>query len=72
MEKENEDEVLYQPSKYSFYKRRKLKRKMNQQHRKDTRLYFEGIVERLNDKEDYLFMEDIDINVPERKLLKYM
>jgi hypothetical protein len=72
MEKVNEDEILYQPSKYSFYKRRKLKRKMNQQHRKDTRLYFESIVERLNDKEDYLFMEDIDINVPVRKLLKYM
>ncbi len=72
MEKVNEDEILYQPSKYNFYKRRKLRRKLNQQHRKSTRVYFENIMERLNDKEDYLFMEDIDINVPERKLLKYM
>lgn len=67
-----ESEIYYKNPKHNFYKRRKLRRKMNQQHRKDTRLYFENIVERLNDKDDYLFMEDIDINVPERKLLKYM
>jgi hypothetical protein len=55
---------------YSDRKKRRIKRKQNQQHRKTTKSYFEYICELLND-DNGVYLEDIDFNPPIRNYLKY-
>jgi len=60
----------YDKDKLTYRKKRRIKRKQNQHHRKTTKSYFEYIVELLND-DNGVFLEDIDINPPIRVMLKY-
>lgn len=64
------DLIEYYNQRYSDKKKRRIKRKQNQQHRKTTKSYFEYIVELLNDNENGICIEDIDIDPPERMWLK--
>jgi len=60
----------YDKDKLTYRKKRRIKRKQNQHHRKTTKSYFEYIVKLLND-DNGVFLEDIDINPPIRVMLKY-